>query len=41
MFKLVHKLTGATILRFDDLSEAVTALQGAAVPALYYITNQL
>jgi hypothetical protein len=39
MFILVHRFTGKALLRFPTLEEALTALQDAAVPELFYISN--
>jgi succinate dehydrogenase/fumarate reductase cytochrome b subunit len=40
MFILVHRFTGKALLRFLTLEEALVALQEAAVPDLFYISNQ-
>jgi hypothetical protein len=39
MFTLVHRFTGKALLRFLTLEEALVALQDAAVPDLFYISN--
>jgi hypothetical protein len=39
MFILVHRFTGKALLRFPTLEQALTALQDAAVPELFYIGN--
>lgn len=41
MFALVHRLTNRIIRRFDSLGDALGALQDAAVPELFYITNRI
>jgi hypothetical protein len=39
MYKLIHKMSGKIILAFDTLEDAIRALQDAAVPALFYVSN--
>jgi hypothetical protein len=39
VFILVHRFTGKALLRFPTLDDALTALQDAAVPELFYIGN--
>jgi hypothetical protein len=39
MYKLSHKLNGKIRLTFDTLEDALRALQAAAVPALFYVSN--
>jgi hypothetical protein len=41
MFVLVHRFTGKALLPFGTLDEALVALQAAAVPDLFYITNHM
>lgn len=39
MFALINRKTAQIIRRFDSLAGALEALQDAAVPELFYITN--
>jgi hypothetical protein len=39
MYTLRHRLTDSIILAFDTLEDAIRALQDAAVPALFYVSN--
>jgi hypothetical protein len=39
MYKLIHSLSGKIMLTFDTLEDAFRALQAAAVPALFYVSN--
>jgi len=41
MYKLIHRLTGSIIQAFDTLEDAIRALQEAAVPELFYVSNSL
>jgi hypothetical protein len=39
MYHLIHSVSGRTLLTFGSLEEALLALQEAAVPELFYISN--
>jgi len=41
MYNLIHSLTGRIILTFDTLEAAIGALQAAAVPELFYVSNAI
>ena len=39
MFHLIHKVTLRSLRTYSTLEEALLALQDAAVPELFYISN--
>jgi hypothetical protein len=39
MYTLIHRLSHKIIARFDTLEDAIRALQDAAVPELFEVTN--
>jgi hypothetical protein len=40
MFYLKHALTHKVLLPFSTLEEALRALQDAAIPTLFYVSNK-